>query len=44
MIEYIKYNFLNAFDYATSNTHVGWIENGIIENCTDLDEIGRAHV
>lgn len=29
---------LNAFDYATSNTHVGWIENGIIENCTDLDD------
>ena len=29
---------LNAFDYATSNTHIGWIENGIIENCTDLDE------
>ena len=28
---------LNAFDYATSNTHVGWIENGLIENCTDLD-------
>ncbi len=28
---------LNAFDYATSNTHVGWIENGIIENCVDLD-------
>ena len=29
---------LNAFDYATSNTHVGWIENGIIENCVDLDD------
>ncbi len=29
---------LNAFDYATSNTHVGWIENGIIENCTDIDD------
>ncbi|MBQ3602592.1 MAG: hypothetical protein IJA02_01980 [Clostridia bacterium] len=28
---------LNAFDYATSNTHVGWIENGIIENCVDMD-------
>lgn len=28
---------LNAFDYATSNTHIGWIENGIIENCVDLD-------
>lgn len=29
---------LNAFDYATSNTHVGWIEDGIIENCRDLDD------
>ncbi len=29
---------LNAFDYATSNTHVGWIENGIIENCVDIDD------
>lgn len=29
---------LNAFDYATSNTHVGWIENGLIEDCTDLDD------
>lgn len=29
---------LNAFDYATSNTHIGWIENGIIENCVDLDD------
>lgn len=28
---------LNAFDYATSNTHVGWIEDGIIEDCYDLD-------
>ncbi len=29
---------LNAFDYATSNTHIGWIENGIIENCIDMDD------
>ena len=29
---------LNAFDYATSNTHIGWIENGIIEDCVDLDD------
>lgn len=29
---------LNAFDYATSNTHIGWIENGIIEDCIDLDD------
>ena len=29
---------LNAFDYATSSTHIGWIENGIIENCIDLDD------
>ena len=27
---------LNAFDYSVSNTHVGWIENGVIENCYDL--------
>lgn len=27
---------LNAFDYARSNTHVGWIENGLIEDCRDL--------
>lgn len=27
---------LNAFDYARSNTHVGWIENGLIEDCWDL--------
>ena len=29
---------LNAFDYSVSNTHVGWIEDGLIENCTDLDD------
>ena len=28
---------LNAFDYVTSNTHVGWIEDGIVEDCYDLD-------
>lgn len=28
---------LNAFDYSPSNTHVGWIENGLIEDCYDLD-------
>ena len=27
---------LNAYDYSVSNTHVGWIENGLIENCYDL--------
>ncbi|MBQ8876845.1 MAG: hypothetical protein IJY63_04800 [Clostridia bacterium] len=27
---------LNAFDYSVSNTHVGWIENGLIEDCYDL--------
>jgi hypothetical protein len=27
---------LNAHDYATSNPELGWIENGIIENCYDL--------
>lgn len=29
---------LNAFDYSVSNTHVGWIEDGIIENCYDLSD------
>lgn len=28
---------LNAYDYSVSNTHVGWIENGLIEDCYDLD-------
>ncbi len=27
---------LNAHDYATSNPEIGWIENGLIENCYDL--------
>ncbi len=32
---------LNAHDYATSNPEVGWIENGIIENCHDLSLEGQ---
>ena len=28
---------LNAHDYANSNPEVGWIENGVIENCHDLN-------
>jgi hypothetical protein len=28
---------LNAHDYATSNPELGWIENGVIENCRDLN-------
>ena len=28
---------LNAHDYATSNPEMGWIEDGIIENCHDLN-------
>ena len=28
---------LNAHDYATSNPELGWIENGIVEKCWDLD-------
>ncbi len=28
---------LNAHDYATSNPQLGWIENGLIEDCYDLD-------
>ncbi len=27
---------LNAHDYASSNPELGWIENGIIQNCHDL--------
>lgn len=27
---------LNAFDYSVSNTHIGWIEDGVIEDCCDL--------
>ncbi|NJK93773.1 MAG: hypothetical protein HC905_01550 [Bacteroidales bacterium] len=27
---------LNAHDYATSNPELGWIEDGVIENCHDL--------
>lgn len=29
---------LNAFDYSVSNTHLGWLEDGIIENCYDLPD------
>ncbi|EPR66267.1 hypothetical protein [Cyclobacterium qasimii] len=29
---------LNAQDYSTSNPEIGWIEDGIIENCYDLDQ------
>lgn len=29
---------LNAHDYATSNPQLGWIENGLIENCRDLND------
>ncbi|MCE4565016.1 hypothetical protein INQ51_11910 [Maribellus sp. CM-23] len=29
---------LNAQDYSTSNPEMGWIEDGIIENCYDLDQ------
>ncbi|MFV0468778.1 MAG: hypothetical protein ACK5MK_07625 [Dysgonomonas sp.] len=31
---------LNAHDYDTSNPTVGWIENGLIENCYDLEGHG----
>ncbi len=27
---------LNAHDYTTSNPEVGWIEDGLVENCYDL--------
>ncbi|MCQ2430992.1 MAG: hypothetical protein MJ175_00150 [Clostridia bacterium] len=29
---------LNAHDYASSNPELGWIEDGIIEDCWDLDD------
>ena len=29
---------LNAHDYATSNPQLGWIEDGLVENCYDLDQ------
>jgi len=29
---------LNAHDYATSNPQLGWIEDGLIENCYDLND------
>ena len=29
---------LNAHDYATSNPQLGWIEDGLIEDCYDLDD------
>ncbi|WP_273211834.1 hypothetical protein [Runella zeae] len=28
---------LNAHDYSTGNPELGWIENGLIENCHDLN-------
>lgn len=28
---------LNAHDYATSNPELGWIEDGVVEDCHDLD-------
>lgn len=29
---------LNAQDYTTSNPEMGWIEDGLIEDCVDLDD------
>ena len=29
---------LNAHDYTTSNPELGWIENGLIDDCIDLDD------
>ena len=29
---------LNAFDYTSSNPQLGWIEDGVIENCYDLNQ------
>lgn len=32
---------LNAHDYATSNPELGWIEDGVVENCHDLADPTR---
>ncbi len=32
---------LNAHDYSSGNPELGWIENGVIENCHDLDNPQR---
>jgi len=29
---------LNAHDYSTGNPELGWIENGVVENCHDLND------
>ncbi len=29
---------LNAHDYSTGNPQLGWIENGIVEDCYDFDD------
>ncbi|MCP4644136.1 MAG: hypothetical protein GY851_27075 [bacterium] len=29
---------LNGQDYSTSNPELGWIEDGVVENCYDLDQ------
>ena len=29
---------LNAFDYTSSNPQLGWIEDGVIEDCYDLEQ------
>lgn len=29
---------LNAHDYASSNPELGWIEEGVVENCHDLNQ------
>jgi len=29
---------LNAYDYSSSNPQFGWIEDGVIEDCHDLDQ------
>jgi hypothetical protein len=32
---------LNAHDYAVGNPELGWIEDGVVTNCHDLDEGGK---
>jgi hypothetical protein len=35
---------LNAHDYSTGNPELGWIENGIVENCHDLPGVKEKNI
>jgi hypothetical protein len=32
---------LNAHDYSSSNPELGWIEDGVVENCYDLPDVNQ---